>query len=148
MEKTIFLTFDMDWASDEVLHDFYNLLCALDVCGTLNVTHHTTLLDMFRKENRLELGIHPNFNMLLEGTVKGESYEDVIDELQVIVPEAVTCRAHALTNSSKIKMKYVQCGVKYNLDMFYPPQKGNQVTYFKNAWGGVKYPFYLKMIYI
>lgn len=143
MDNKIFLTFDMDWASDEVLQDFYDLLCELDVCGTLNVTHNTRLLDLFRKENRLELGIHPNYNMLLDGIEKGKSYEDVIDEIQAIVPEAVTVRAHALANSSKINMKYAQCGIKYNLDMFYPPQKDNRVTYFKNIWGGVFDSFFL-----
>lgn len=101
MKKEIFLTFDMDWASDEVLNDFYNLLCDLDVCGTINVTHNTNLLEMFRKDGRVELGIHPNYNMLLDGVGNGQSYENVVLNSVKIVPEAVTVRAHSLTSGSK-----------------------------------------------
>ncbi len=69
LNKEIFLTFDMDWAIDEVLDDFYNLICGLDLCGTIHVTHKTKFLDKFRqdRERRLECGIHPNFNELLVG---------------------------------------------------------------------------------
>lgn len=141
MTKKIFLTFDMDWASDEVLKDFYGLLCELDVCGTLNVTHSTALLDLFRKEHRLELGIHPNYNMLLDGAGNGESYEAVIRDCLKIVPEAVTVRAHSLTSGSRISSAYARYGLKYDLNMLYPPFEGNCIQCFKDVWGGVKIPF-------
>lgn len=143
MTKKIFLTFDMDWASDEVLIDFYNLLCELDVCGTMNVTHNTVILDLFRKEKRLELGIHPNYNMLLDGDELGKSYETVIQDCLKIVPEAVTVRAHSLTSGSKISSMYARCGLKYDLNMLYPPFEGNQIRCFKDVWGGGKNPLSL-----
>lgn len=66
MSKTwnerIYLTFDMDWAIDEVLDDFYGLLKKYGLVGTIHVTHGTKMLDRFRKDGILELGIHPNFN--------------------------------------------------------------------------------------
>lgn len=63
--KTVYLTFDMDWASDKVLSDFYQLIKSYDLVGTLHVTHSTEFLETFRNDGALELGIHPNYNMCL-----------------------------------------------------------------------------------
>lgn len=141
MTKKIFLTFDMDWACDEILKDFYELLCAMDVCGTINVTHNTKLLEMFRKEERIELGVHPNYNMLLDGTGSGQSFEDVLRDCVRIVPEAVTVRSHSLTSGSKISSIYARYGLKYDLNMFYPIFEGDKIRCFRDVWGGVKIPF-------
>jgi len=64
--KTIYLTFDMDWAIDEVLEDFYNLLKKYRLVGTMHVTHETKMLKEFRRDGILDLGIHPNYNSVLE----------------------------------------------------------------------------------
>ncbi|MBQ9361183.1 MAG: hypothetical protein IJT96_09140 [Lachnospiraceae bacterium] len=64
-DKSIYLTFDMDWVIDEVLEDFYNLIIETGVTGLLNVTHDTKWLKRFRDDKILELGIHPNYNFLL-----------------------------------------------------------------------------------
>lgn len=141
MTKKIFLTFDMDWASDEVLEDFYELLCELDVRGTINVTHNTKLLGRFREEGRLELGIHPNYNALLDGKGDGLSYKDVIGNLMEIVPEAVTVRAHSLTDSSNLAIMYAEYGLIYNLNMFYLPQRHVCVSHFIDVYGEIKIPF-------
>ena len=141
MEKDIFLTFDMDWASDEVLQDFYDLICELDVCGTIHVTHDTELLDIFRRDGRLELGIHPNYNMLLDGTAEADSSESVIARLKEIVPDAVTVRAHCLTAGSRISNLYAKHGLKYDLNMFYPPKHGDCIQCFHNIAGLINIPF-------
>lgn len=67
MEKELYLTFDMDWAIDEVLADFYDLIKGLSAVGTIHVTHATKFLNLFRKDNILDCGIHPNYNFLLGG---------------------------------------------------------------------------------
>lgn len=64
--ENIYLTFDMDWAIDEVLEDFYELLKKYRVTGTIHVTHETKMLEEFRGDRSLDLGIHPNFNPLLQ----------------------------------------------------------------------------------
>lgn len=139
--KKIFLTFDMDWASDEVLRDFYDLICELDVCGTIHVTHSTNLLDIFQRDGKLELGIHPNYNMLLDGGEEGRSYEEVISDIHEIVPNAVTVRSHSLTTSSRIEFKCKEYGLKYDLNMLYPPQNGDCIRCYKNVSGLYKIPF-------
>ena len=47
MRKELYLTFDMDWAIDEVLADFYSLIKELSSVGAIHVTHETDFLSMF-----------------------------------------------------------------------------------------------------
>lgn len=129
MKKNIFMTFDMDWASDEVLRDFYDLIVELDICGTLNVTHDTKLLDFFRKDGtlgggRLELGIHPNYNRLLVGDDSDQNYLNVLKNIKEIEPGAITIRSHALTSSSIIVSRYKDFGIRYDLNTLIPAYKG------------------------
>lgn len=64
--ETVYLTFDMDWAIDEVLEDFYSLLRKYGLVGTIHVTHETKMLERFRRDEILDLGIHPNYNSVLQ----------------------------------------------------------------------------------
>lgn len=131
----------MDWACDEVLCDFYNLICELGVCGTLNVTHNTKLLNNYRQNDRLELGIHPNYNKLLDGMGEKDSYETILERMKLLVPEAITVRNHSLTTNSRIQLKEVDYGIKYDLNMLYPPQSGDCIRAFKDVNGLYKLPF-------
>lgn len=63
---TLYLTFDIDWACDGVLADTIDLVEEADVCATWFVTHDTPLLKRLRENPKFELGIHPNFNNILE----------------------------------------------------------------------------------
>ncbi len=58
----IFLTFDIDWANDDVLNDTIDLIERSDIAATWFVTHDTPVLNRLRANPRFELGIHPNFN--------------------------------------------------------------------------------------
>lgn len=64
--ENVFLTFDMDWAIDEVMEDFYALLKKYGLVGTIHVTHETSMLEQFRIDGILDLGIHPNYNLALQ----------------------------------------------------------------------------------
>lgn len=65
LENTVFFTFDIDWACDEVLSDTIDIIEAAGVSATFFVTHQTTLLERLRANSAIELGVHPNFNTLL-----------------------------------------------------------------------------------
>jgi len=104
-EDYLFLTFDIDWAHDEVLSYTIDLVEEADVYATWFVTHDTPLLERLRENPKFELGIHPNFNNILAGKYdpdNGKSAEQVIDKLLSIVPEARSVRSHSLTQSSKL----------------------------------------------
>ena len=61
----LFLTFDVDWCSDEVLSYTLDIVEKYDINSTFFITHQTALLDRMRENPKIELGIHPNFNPLL-----------------------------------------------------------------------------------
>lgn len=123
--KEIFYTFDMDWASDLILEDFIGLLKSLGIKATIFVTHDTEMLNEFDSDS-VELGIHPNYNRLLSGD--GEcSYSDVLKDIKSIVPDAVSCRSHALTSSSIISKEYENYGIEYDLNTYIPVRKGNVI---------------------
>lgn len=127
MKKKIFLTFDMDWATDGVLKNFYKVMCENNLTGTLNVTHKTEMLEVFRTNENIELGIHLNYNQLLSGhTLEGTegTYIQDLSELKTLVPEAVSIRSHALTTSTMITSHYDVYGIKYDLNTWVEPMKG------------------------
>lgn len=131
--KKICLTFDMDWANDTVLAFFYQLLKSENVPATIMVTHETGWLEIFRKDPAIELGIHPNFNRLLGGENDAGNYRQVVDHIMKLVPEAVSYRSHALTDSSPIISYCQQKGLRYNLNMYCPPQDGICMVPFKRS---------------
>ena len=64
-ENEIFLTFDIDWASDEVINDSLEVIEKYGIKSTWFVTHDSPILERLKDNKNIELGIHPNFNFLL-----------------------------------------------------------------------------------
>ena len=139
--KNIYMTFDMDWASDDLLKYFYELICSLDIRGTLNVTNDSYMLDKIRAEGRLELGIHPNFNRMLCGEEKSGNVGTIVDELKKIVPEAVTARSHSLVTGSCIDKCFWDCGIKFVSNYFYCPSEDMRIRCFKDYLGLIHIPY-------
>lgn len=106
------LTFDIDWASDDVLSDTIDLIERYDVKATFFVTHYTSVLSRLRKSKNYELAIHPNFNPFFEQG-SNKKPEDIISELKKIVPEATVSRSHSLTNSGRWNTLYNRYKIKY-----------------------------------
>lgn len=130
VEKNVFLTFDVDWAIDSVLDDFYKLIKELEVKATVNITHQTKFIEVFRQDKDIELGIHPNYNILLANDGEGVCHKNVSEVLTFtknLVPEAVTVRSHALTDSSIIVEQYDKFGIKYDLNKLIPPQDNMRI---------------------
>lgn len=156
MKKDIFLTFDMDWASDEVLNDFCNLIEDNKLKATVLVTHDTPVLMRMRKSVNFELGIHPNFNRLLCGDVSDVDIDSVIENIKKIVPESVCIRSHALTQSSIIAQRYEKHRLKYDLNVLIPAYEGLKITNYHTPavvakkYGGGYIPcrLFLKMMFI
>ena len=121
----IYLTFDIDWACDEVLKDCIDLIEKANVAATWFVTHDTPLLNRLRANPKFELGIHPNLNFLLEGSPKnGKSAEEVIDRIFSIVPEAKVVRCHSMTQNSRLSQMFVDKGLTHDCNHLIPEQSG------------------------
>ena len=74
-KKIVFITIDVDWAIDEVLKDTIDLFIKNNVKATILLTHQTDLIKDISDNSLFELGIHPNFNFLLNGDFRyGKNY--------------------------------------------------------------------------
>lgn len=117
----IFLTFDVDWVCDDILDYTLNIIEKYDIKATFFCTHETRLLERMRKNPNIELGIHPNFNPLLNGDFKyGKKFQEVIKYFKRIVPDAVSIRAHSLTQNSNLLGSFFKNGLRYDCSCFIP----------------------------
>jgi hypothetical protein len=117
----LFLTFDIDWAHDKVLKDTAALVHEASVPATWFATHATPVLDEIRALPRQELGLHPNFNPLLDGVAyNGRSAMEILESLMNIVPEAKSIRSHSMTQSSRLLNLFQACGLTHEVNHFIP----------------------------
>lgn len=138
----VFLLFDIDWASDEVLSFTADLVESFGVSAIWFVTHDTPLLSRLRGNRRFELGIHPNFNNLLEGTssIRNNS-KQIIQRLHNIVPEAISVRSHSLTQNSRLSHQLYQMGYKFDINTYIHPNAISTVKPWIDFTGIIKIPF-------
>lgn len=101
--------FDMDWASDIQIEYVLDKLERHKIKSTWFVTHDTPILERMRKDKRIELGIHPNFN---PDSTQGKDQDEIMQNLLKIVPNAVSVRSHTLYWSSRLMPLYKKYGIK------------------------------------
>lgn len=142
-ENRIFLSFDLDWAHDSVLSDTIDIVEHYDVCATWFVTHETPLLNRLRENPKFELGIHPNFNGLLEGNhSNGSNVEEVVIRLIKIVPEATAIRSHSLFQTSRLCQLFADLGMTHECNHLIPEQSKMTLKPWP-LWNGlIKVPHY------
>tara|TARA_A100001037_G_scaffold256396_1_gene242513 strand:+ start:240 stop:983 length:744 start_codon:yes stop_codon:yes gene_type:complete len=134
LEKTwrgrVFLTFDIDWAHDHVLNDTLDLVQKANVSTTWFVTHSTPFITRLRLNPTVELGVHPNFNFLLDGKVNDiradspRCVHDIMDDIKGIVPEAKSLRSHSLTQSERLVDSFRDFGITHLSNTFLPHGAG------------------------
>ncbi len=116
-----YLTFDIDWASDAILQETVSLLKKYNAKATFFATHLSPFIKELEKDSDFEIGLHPNFNNLLNGCDKdNKNYQQVVDELKAIYPDALGVRSHSLTQSSSILEAFISAGLKYDVNLFLP----------------------------
>jgi hypothetical protein len=121
--NSLFLTFDIDWACDEVIEESINIVESYGVSATWFVTHDTPIIDKLRANKNFELGIHPNFNNLLKGDFSnGSNAKKVVERLLNIVPEATAVRSHSATQSSFLQNLFSEVGLTHESNLFLPEQ--------------------------
>lgn len=136
-QDKIFLTFDIDWAHDAVLHDTINLVEEAGIAATWYATHETPVLERLRSSRNFELGIHPNFNFLLEGDGRnGRNTAEVVERVLNIVPEAKSVRSHSMTQSSGLLAAFEKCGLTHDVNHFVPAHSGIRLSPWQ-LWSGL-----------
>jgi hypothetical protein len=102
-------TSDVDWASEDVMSEYFNIVNTLDIKPTLFVTHESKIIDSNFKLGKIERGIHPNF---LENSSHGKSFREVIETCIKFAPESYVFRSHRffdvtdITHMFKNEYKY------------------------------------------
>lgn len=139
----VFITLDIDWAHDEVLWDAIELLEGAGVKATWFITHQTALLEKMRANRKFELGVHPNFNFLLNGDNRlGKNAKEVVERLLHIVPEAVSVRSHSLTQNSNLLAMFKTLGLTHDCNHLIAEQTGIILKPWL-LWNGlVRVPFF------
>lgn len=121
MSTHTYLTFDVDWAPDHVVQYTLDRLNAFGYKATFFWTHDSPLLREMLNDPRLEVGLHPNYMPLLNGTVPaGRRFQDVLKELKSLHPGAVSIRAHSLVSATPILKAYAQSGFGVDSSMYCP----------------------------
>lgn len=120
-----FLTFDIDWAHDEIIADTMALVSAYGQAATWFATHDTPLLNDIRGNKSWELGIHPNFNKLLNGDPSnGANAKEVVERLLEFVPDARSVRSHSMTQNSNLLDLFTGVGLTHDSNTFIPSGVG------------------------
>lgn len=124
-DKKLYITLDVDWASDEVVLFVFKYIKQLEVPVTFFITHDSSLLQEMR-DSGYELGIHPNFDFFSSSGTRHNAV-DGIDKLKKIVPEAVSVRCHSLTKNILLSNLYRESGFTHEANNFIPLQSGISV---------------------
>ena len=141
MGKTVYITMDMDWANDGVLADTVSLAEQLNIPVCLFVTNDTPMLKTLREHPLFTLGIHPNFLPQLSGQTD-KSYQQTLEELLAIVPEAKVMRCHALVDATPILIAAKKLGIRADMNLFIPFSSGIPLQPFRHFSGLQRLPFF------
>lgn len=141
-DDEIYLTFDTDWADDDVVRDTVELLDARGVAATIFVTHPSPALAALAGHPRIEVGIHPNFNALLESGPHDHDAAAVLAELHDAFPAAVSVRSHSLFQSSGIHHLFARRGLTFEVNQFIPAWSGVTCKPYREITGMIRVPYF------
>ncbi len=142
-KDSVFLTIDIDWANDGVINHMLDLIEKAGVNCTIFVTHQTPVLERMRKMENIELGIHPNFNFLLNGDQRfGKTAYEVVNYFKAIVPEAVSARSHSITQGSVIYDAFINNGIQFDCNSFIPSYTNIELKPWKEDFDLIKVPYF------
>ena len=135
-----FLTFDMDWAHEDIIQDVINLVEEANASATWFVTNQSEAIPQLRENPRFELGIHPNFNPLLLGK-GGEGHAEVVQKLMELIPEATSSRSHSITDGGLIRHALRSNGITHESNINIPEASGMSLHPFYDSYGLVRVPY-------
>ena len=107
-------TSDVDWASENALLIQQEIFDRYNIKAAYFVTHESSLIRKWHSEGKIEIGIHPNF---LPGSSHGSTFDEVIDTVMKLVPDARCFRAHRCFDVTPITHELVRRGLLYDSNM-------------------------------
>lgn len=109
---TYALTFDIDWAPDEMIHDTVEVLRSFGLRATFFATHLSPAIDALDRDH-FEVGLHPNFEV-----ATGKYDFAPLLRLAEQFPESVGLRSHSLFFTSRLLGTLEMLGIEYEGNQF------------------------------
>jgi len=135
------LTFDIDWAADEIVSDALDLVLRHGMKATWFATHPGRYLELLRAAPNQELGVHPNFNSLLNGGASDIDAATVVAQMLTLVPDACSVRSHSVTQSSVLTRLFIEHGLTHESNDYIPFWSSCPVSAWRLECGMVKVPY-------
>ncbi len=98
-EPVVVFTGDQDWAPDWALEDTSTIFSNREIPYHLFRTNRSPILDEIEPNDFITFGWHPNF---LPNSSHGSTIQDVIQEMERLIPNARSVRCHSFYESSAI----------------------------------------------
>jgi len=117
-EDFVFLTFDIDWAHDDVVADTLDVIESYGIKATWFYTHRSKMIDVLVDLGH-EVGIHPNFNFCLSCRSDKTHLEIIQDCCNFIISPSAS-RSHSLVYGSPIAADLVASGVRLSSNFCIP----------------------------
>lgn len=133
---TLCLTFDIDWAHDDVMRDTLALIAPYGGPATWFLTHETPLNAEIART--YEIGLHPNFNPLLEGAA--ESAQALLERVRALAPGARVIRSHSLTRSSRLASMFAAAGFTHESNLLVPAGAAPNMRPWRDFRGLIQVP--------
>jgi hypothetical protein len=110
-EPIFCFTSDIDWASEDVLKVFFDILPINKIKLTAFVTHESVEIEKKFSEKLIDRCIHPNF---LQNSSHGNSFEEIVQTCIKFAPESYGFRSHRLFDVTDIThLLYEKHGYRY-----------------------------------
>lgn len=137
-QDKVFLTFDVDWAHDDIIEDVLQLCSAFSAHATFFATHKCKVLDSTSIDHHtIEIGLHPNFNPLLNGVSQGKTFQSICEDLKQYFPDATSVRSHSLCFGSLIQTAYESIGITHDSSIIVPYQNNVYPLFPWTMWDGL-----------
>lgn len=137
-----FLTFDLDWAHDDIIWDTIEIVEKYNQYATWFVTHDTPLIKHLSANPKFEIGIHPNFNAVLNGLDTENHAERIIEKLKLIAPKATSVRSHSIVCGSSLSNLFAEHGLTHDCNYFIPDYSQIELKPWLNSQGMTMVPYF------
>lgn len=110
--RTVFLTFDHDWAPDYMLDHCVSLLRKYKATATFLATGPSPTLQAMARDDEFEVGLHPNN---APNSTQGSNLNEIISGLRGSYPDAGGTRFHILGHSYRDLILLSEFGMEYDV---------------------------------
>lgn len=131
------LSSDIDWASEACIADFYAFAEEHGIKPCLFVTHESKVVADLAANDKIEVGVHPNF---LPGSTHGSDIQTVVDAVMQLAPKVLGFRSHNFMDGTPICNAFRKYGLVWDSNLCLYLQEG--ITPLKHSSGMTRIPVF------